>query len=261
MRVKDSKRNATQKIIDVLDCIAHGGNNKKVKDISEMLNMDRATVYRIVEQLEAENMLKVDSDTKRIKIGMKAFSIGMSFVNNGYAGEQIKYILAKTSEKMKMGIGCAVTDDEHLKKGIVYSLYEVTPQTENTFYNEEGRMYPVNDGVYGRVLLAFYQPEEDIEGIVRSLELKSHSYLSTVDVDVLLEEYREIREQGYAIAKVQDKYIGVGVPLKNGNGRVIGCVGATVMVENKQEEADAIQILKECAYNISALFPENMTII
>lgn len=265
MRPKENSLNATGKIIAVLECAANEGCNKKIKEISELLEMDRSTVYRLVEQLAEQKMLKINPDTKRVTVGVKAFQIGTSFLHNGIIGEQIKYLIAKTSEKYPMAIGCAATDEECIRKGQVFGLYEISTLTNIGFQYDEGRYYPINYGVYGRVLMANYEPREEMEKIVRSLKLEHYGGRSITDHDELLEEYDRIRSQNYAYCAgyISEGLGGVGAPVRNGAGRVIACIGAAVMDDtwDEQKKAEIIATIQECAGNVGILFPGDSGIV
>lgn len=251
------ERNAYEKIVGILECVAEKGYNKKVKEISEMVSINRTSVYRIVEELVKMDMLLMDPETKRITIGPKAYHIGASYLRNSSVNEEIRNILSRTAEQFHMAIGYCVASSS-ITQGKVLNMFEVVNYEERHLRYESGAYYPINRGVYGKTLAAFYEPRDEMERIVRSVPLTASTARSIVDPDVLLAEYEEIRRTGicYSSGENSEGYFGIGMPVRNAKSRVIGCVGAAVPLYRFEEEKKEIveRLVRECVGEIEKLY-------
>ncbi len=251
------ERNAYEKIVTILECVAEKGYNKKVKDISEMVSINRTSVYRIVEELAKMDMLLVNPETKRITIGPKAYHIGASYLRNSSVNEAIRSILSRTAERFHMAIGYCVAANS-ITQGKVLNVFEVVNYEDRHMRYESGAYYPINRGVYGKTLAAFYEPRDEMERIVRSVPLTATTSRSIVDPEELLAEYEKIRQRGicYSSAENSEGYFGIGMPVRTAEGVVAGCVGAAVPLYGFEEERKEIveRLVRECVGEIEKLY-------
>lgn len=233
--------NALEKAIAIMECIANEGNKKKVKEISDILGINRASVYRIIEQLEELGLVFVDSESKRISIGLKAYQIGNSYINNIPSAEQIKYVLWEAAKAYPMSIGYCVKNDE-IYKGRVQNIFEVSSLNEGEVKHQLGRYYPINRGAYGKTIMAFHEPQKEIKEILKTTPLYATTSKSITDVEPLLQEYKKIRKKGigYSYEDTLEGYVGVGMPVRDMNGKVIGCVASACFIYDWDSEKQKI---------------------
>jgi DNA-binding IclR family transcriptional regulator len=85
---------------------------------------------------------------------------------------------------------------------------------------------PLHACAPGKALLA-YQTESFIQSVLRQ-PLKAFTSQTQIDKDALLEELKEIRQQGYALNRGEYAgHIAVGVPLLRYPGRAVAAIGSS----------------------------------
>lgn len=221
------KLNSLGKTIAILEYIATVAESPKVKEIAEALDINRTTVYRIIEQLEEESMVKIDENSKKIQIGSKAYFIGNAFIRNDGISDGINQILKEIASKFPMAVGYSIADSS-IKQGKVLNLFEVSSLDEIKPSHVKGKYYPVNRGAYGKTLMAFHKPEGEIVEILENANLYSTTEYSKTDINELLNEFEEIRNNnfGYSYEDTLYGFIGIGRPVRNQYGEVVGCIAA-----------------------------------
>ena len=70
-----------RKGLRILDLFNQDHSGLRLKDISEKLDLDMMTAYRLVNTLVLEGYLGKDPDTKLLKLGSKAISLGYRAIN------------------------------------------------------------------------------------------------------------------------------------------------------------------------------------
>lgn len=120
-----------------------------------------------------------------------------------------------------------------------------------------GRSIPLNSGGTAMVLCAYQEPEA-IRKILESTELEKRTPFTIMDRDLLLEEYRKIREQGHA---VEDETFTLGeislaVPLFDKNNMVLSSLGISAPKHHLPEEKipEWLRVLKKSAAEITFSF-------
>jgi len=250
--------NATEKIVALLECVAGPGQNLKTSELAQMLGLDRATVYRLAGQLADLDMLSIDPDTRRVTIGSRAYHIGYAYIRNSDMAAKMYRCLALAAQEMPMLISLAIAD-RRISEGLVFDLFNITTLDRWGIRYEEGVYKPVNHDSHGRLLMAFHQPERDLEPIIRNLPLAAVSPKSITDADALLREYAAIRERGMAVSLgVSAEGInGLAIPVRGGSGRVIASVSADIPLDAWElgGQARLMDILSRCVRSIERLFP------
>ena len=250
--------NATEKIVALLECVAGPGQGLRAPELAQMLGLDRATVYRLAGQLADLDMLSIDPDTRRVTIGSRAYHIGYAYIRNSGMAAKMYRCLALAAQEMPMLISLAIAD-RRVSEGLVFDLFNITTLDRWGIRYEEGIYKPVNHDSHGRLLMAFHQPADELERIVRSLPLTAVSPKSITDADALLAEYAAIRERGAAVSlEVSAPGInGLAMPVRGGGGRVIASVAADIPAESWEGggQARLMDIVARCVQNIERLFP------
>lgn len=253
--------NATEKIVAILECVAGPGMNKKPAEIAALLDLDRATVYRLAGQLAELDMLYIHPDTRRISMGPRAYHIGYAYIRGSSVAARVHTYLEETARKMPMIISFAIAD-RRIREGLIFDLFNINTMDQWGVRYEEGIYKPVNHGSHGRVLMAFHQPEEEIERIIRSIPLAPVGRKSFTDPDLLLEEYALVRAEGMAVGcgvsmlGIND----IAIPVRTRDGRVIASVSADVAADRwgPAKKSLLINIVSDCVHKIERLFPDGV---
>jgi len=209
-----------KKAIVILELLSTPPYEYTVAVISKQTGINITTIYRIIAQLEEENLVAINAETKKYRIGSNAYHIGSSYIYRNNYMQSLEEIVHEISEKIKESVGIAIFD-----QGRIMSIIESEIHQPMKVNDIPGRYFPGNKGNYGKCIMAFQKPEYIEE------YLNTHTFEKTFPAvlttkEELLEEYAKIRERGYSesVDELAMEVVGVGVPLFDKNGQIWGCI-------------------------------------
>lgn len=221
-----------KKAILILEQLAEDPYEYTAQSLAQETGINITTIYRVIYQLEEENMVVMDRETRKYKVGPNAYHIGATYVYNNNCMKQIEYILMKLSEKTGESVGLAIQEQDK-----IISAIEIVGHSPMKIYDVPGRIYSPNKGNYGKCIMAF-QSQEYIEAY-----LDTHTFEKTFPAvltgkDELLAEYSKIRSQGYSESVDEQgmDVIGTGIPLFNHSGKIWGCIAIAFFREDGWEQ-------------------------
>ncbi|KAB3534365.1 IclR family transcriptional regulator [Alkaliphilus pronyensis] len=243
-----------QKAIAILKFLSYEPYHFTAIEISKGLNINRSTVHRMLATLMEEMMVLQNPITKKYKLGPLSYHIGASYLHNMKYVDEIHNIIDGIAEKLSLSVGYAVKEGNK-----IMTLYEVEDYVSVRMGYKPGSFYPINCGAYGKTIMAFHKPLDELRRIVYSTPLEKRSEKTITNPDKLLKEYEKIRMQGYSISNGENLKgaLGVGAPVKNSKGDVIACVAAAGIKASidqaRLKEIKAVVI--DGANKISSLIP------
>ncbi|HRZ89567.1 MAG TPA: IclR family transcriptional regulator C-terminal domain-containing protein, partial [Spirochaetia bacterium] len=107
----------------------------------------------------------------------------------------------------------------------IMSLIEIEVHQPMKLNDVPGRYYPPNKGNYGKVLMAYQDPEY-IERTLSGRVFEKTFYNTLTTKEELLAEYARIRDRGYSFSvdELGIDILGVGIPIFGEKGRIKACV-------------------------------------
>lgn len=229
------KVTAIEKTLFVLNEFTKKPYSYSAKELSEHLSFSKPTVHRILNILEKFHYVRRNY-TGQYTIGYKAYQVGLIYANNTDIFLEIGRIIDDVAQITGEQVGYAVLEGTD-----VVSIYESQVQDSRIRYIA-GRIYPINAGCYGKVLMAFSHPIEELREIVSNFKLEKVSPGAILDPKVLLCEYEKIISRGFADSEDEylDGTVGLGVPVFHSNGSIHGCISLGAIKskhfgENKEE--------------------------
>lgn len=219
----DSKLSSIEKTILILKRLANEPFEMTALELSNELKMNRSTVHRILKTLKDEMLVLQNPLSKKYTLGPAAYHIGIAYINNQNNSEQIRYILNQVAQDTKQSVGYAMLVGEK-----IINIYEIENYQPIKIGYRPGSFYPIHCGAYGKCIMAFFEPRKRLEEIVYSTHLDKKTQYTITDPEELLKEYERIRHMGYAISDEENLKgaVGIGAPVRNSKGKVIGCVAA-----------------------------------
>ncbi len=219
--------------------------------LSESLNLSRATVLRLCSTLVKYHFLKHDLLLKRYSLGVKLFELG-SIVYNSFslrrvASSHLIQLEAKLSTTVFLGI---IDNDE-----LLYIDKIDDPKHAITFTSRIGTRRTPYWGMVGAAIMAFL-PENEIERLLQKFPLKRTAKKSITNKEEFLEYLNKIRSQGFAYDDegTMDGVSGIAAPVYDLSGKVTSAVGIAFISSSVDPKAIK-KIIKEAvstARNISA---------
>ncbi|WZL72440.1 IclR family transcriptional regulator [Clostridiaceae bacterium 35-E11] len=243
-----------EKAMMVLKYLAKEPYQFTALELSKALQINRSTVHRILADLMKSMLVLQSPSTKKYKLGPMSYHIGAAYLHASNYSDEIAQIVDEAAKKLELSVGYAVIDD-----GNIITLYENEHYFGMSMGYKPGTLYPINCGAYGKTLMAFYEPYQELEKIVYTTKLEKRTENTITDPKVLLQEYAHIRERGYAISDGENikGAFGVGVPVRNSKNKVCACIGvACIKASITPEKLEFIKkVILDAANKISKLIP------
>jgi DNA-binding IclR family transcriptional regulator len=185
------KTNSVLKAIDILRILSEGLD--RISELSNKLNISKATTHRILKSLEMSRMVRQDPVTRRYYLGplildlaSKPIIAHQNLVVSAF--EDMKYLRDISRETVVL----------HIRIGIERICLEELQSFENIKYTAgKGFIAPIYTGSAGKVLLSELK-ENEIQLLARNLRLDALGPNTITDKQVLLKELEKVRRQGYA---------------------------------------------------------------
>lgn len=223
----------------ILERLARKPYEMTALQLAKELQINRSTIHRILNNLMERTVVVKDPNTRKYSVGPGAYRIGSGFLNKQPNIGSIKAELDKLAAKTKQSIGYAA-----LVQDRILSIFEVESYQPIQIGYRVGVDYPIHCGAYGKCIMAFYEPYERLEEIVYSAKLTKNTPNTITNPHDLLKEYEKIRENGYAISNEENVIglVGIGVPIRNFQNKVVACVAAKYIKGNVDEEKQKVII-------------------
>jgi DNA-binding IclR family transcriptional regulator len=235
--------------IQLLDCFTRETPELRLTDLSNALEMSKAQVLRIASTLEASGYLLRDPQTKRYRLGIRLFQLGMLVQQQidlrRIVHPYLEDLVARADESARLIVPY---DDGP----ICLDLVESSQRTR--VFAQLGQRMPWNAGTSPKVILA-YLPEADRERILCRDQFQRFTENTIVDPDALRQELAEVRQRGYHIGRrdLDKDATGISAPLFNHDEAIVGAINISVPVSrlSDQRVAELLQLVTTAAHEIS----------
>ncbi|MBS4536663.1 IclR family transcriptional regulator [Clostridium sp. D2Q-14] len=221
----NNKLSSIEKALLVLNQLSEPPFEYKAMDLANILEMNRATVHRILNTLLEKDFVIKDKNNKEYRLGPKVYKLGSVYLSNFNYGNKIEEILNEIAEKTKESVGVGIRDNEK-----IISLYEIEIHQPLKMNYRPGIFYPMNRGCYGKCLMAYYD-QDKVEKLLEKKEFEKVAKNTLITKEEILLEYENIRNQGYvtSIEETFEYAIGVGIPIFNRHNEVTTCVAVSFL--------------------------------
>lgn len=211
---------AVTRAIAILRLLSRSRTPQGLKAIAESLDLVPSTALHIVRALVAEDLLQVDPQTKRYRLGVGMLPLARAVLENGDFPSLVRPKLDDLSSRYGvMAIGVEVPDLDNM---IVVSL--ARSQAPLRLHVDVGSRFPALISATGRCVAAFSgQPWKEIEKRFRLLR-----WHNAPNYDTWRKEVDQTRRQGFSIDR--GNYIAgvtiVAVPVLNSRGTISHTIAA-----------------------------------
>lgn len=208
-------RSTADKVLDVLLLFQESWPELSAEEICELIDAPRSTTYRYIRILRNKGFLE-KSSTGGFRLGPSLLQLGRmarSTLDIGDIALPVMDELARQSREtvlLTRLFGSSAVCVERIEG----------PQTVRISF-EIGQVQPLHGGASSKILLAYV--DEDKWDQYLSLPLERFTEYTITDVDMLKEQLRQIRRQGYCVSEseVDLGARSVAVPIKSTRRRVI----------------------------------------
>ncbi|MET0678393.1 MAG: IclR family transcriptional regulator [Bradyrhizobium sp.] len=205
---------AVTRAVAILRLLSRSRTPQSLKTIAESLELVPSTALHIVRALVAEDLLQVDPQTKRYRLGVGMLPLARAVLDNADFPSMVRPQLDELSRTYGvMAIGVEVPDLDNM---IVVAL--ARSEAPVRLHVDVGSRFPALISATGRCVAAFSgQPAKEIEKRFRLLR-----WHNAPTYENWRKEVDQVRKQGFSIDR--GNYIAgvtiVAVPVLNGEGTI-----------------------------------------
>lgn len=186
-------------------------------EISKLTGINMTSTYRFVNTFVELGYLQKHPETKKLKLGPKAISLGHSFLRGFDFLQMVKPIVDEHCSQYQITIDVALRDVESLF--IIYrrEIRNALPYQLPTVIKN------LNSTALGKAVLAFL-PEQEMTQIIQTLPFEHKTNRTIVDKEQLHTELKIIKKRGYSLNDEEfvPGLIALGAPLINTNSATVG---------------------------------------
>ncbi len=206
------------KVLDVLLLFQESWPELTAEEICELIDAPRSTTYRYIRILRDKGFLE-KSATRGFRLGPRLLQLGRIARSrldiSDIALPVMEDIARQTRETVLLTrlFGSNAVCVERIEG----------PQTVRISF-EVGQIQPLHGGASSKILLAYVNDDEWDEHL--TLPLERFTEYTVTDPDVLKEQLREIRRQGYCVSEseVDLGARAVAVPIADARGRTVAAL-------------------------------------
>jgi len=211
------------KALFVLDRVAEHSDPMRFADLQRVCGFPKATLHRLLRQLEHEGMLIQDPKSQRYRLGMRLIRLAHAAWESASLAQIAQPFLDNLSTDLGMTVHLAC-----LENGQVLYLDKKNASNSVQMFSRPGRIGPAYCTGVGKAMLAFL-PQDDLERALDRQAFHQHTPKTLTTRDALCADLTRIRERGYSFDDEEHEpaIICLAVPIRSHQGGVIGGLSIT----------------------------------
>lgn len=238
-----------RRAIDILMCFSHEEPELSIGEISRRLNIHKSVVSRLVTTLCAKRMLQKDPKTRKVSIGVGAFTLGALFIKRVPLEQYASANLSRLVETIQHSCHVAVLDGHRL---LTIASAETRKTLRVILRTGEHRYLHATAG--GKLLLALHPGL--LEAVAESTGFPAITTKTITSLAKLKKEIAGIRETGFAW-NFEESTRGAGAcaaPIFDASGQIAGVISAVYPLSavSKTDFAAISDKTREAGRQISA---------
>ncbi len=228
--------------------------------ISNELNMNNSTVFRILKTLESYSFVTLDDKTKEYRLGLRCLELAGDYYDRDdlrrIAIDELKQLRDATGESVHLGI---LDNMEVLYIEKLQGLHAI-----GLMASALGRRSPTYCTGLGKVLIA-YEDHEKVYSYFNQHKMERYTSSTIQTVDDLISQLEIIKKDGYALdlEEHEPEVYCVGAPIIDGDGKVIAALsvsGPRSRMAEIQDDRKLIDITINAAQKISKKLQDQISV-
>lgn len=236
------------KIIELLE----NDNNLKLQDISNMLNINKSTVYRFISVMLKYNLVKKNEENGKYSLGLRFLNIATKIIDS----IDIREIAHPYLTELEKITGEAIHLTTFDGKNVVY-IDKIESEKPIRMYSKIGNIAPMHCTAVGKVILTF-QKKEKINEIIKKIKFIRYTKNTITDEKRLRNCLEEIRKRGYAVddSEYEEAICCIAAPIRDYSKRVNSAVSISAVV-SRMNFSDLLSF-KDVLLEKSSLISESL---
>jgi DNA-binding IclR family transcriptional regulator len=245
-----------EKAFEILELFDEKGKTLSITQISDSLNFNKPSTFRILKNLENAGYLEREQEHSKFRLGPKLYYLGHLAEPHGKIRRIARPFLEKLHGSCNETVHLAVLNGED-------ALYLDKIEGTKTIrvISQIGAKLPAHCSGVGKVLLAGLSSER-LERVVRARGLPRFTRNTITDLEKLKAELEVVKKRGYAVdnEEIEEGLKCVAAPLRDINGEVLAAISISVPAERfGRDRTKFLAGVRKIAEEISAVLCDQKT--
>jgi DNA-binding IclR family transcriptional regulator len=222
---------SVERVMRMLDMFETEGPELRLTDLSDRLGISKPQALRMASTLEQGGYLARDPETKRYRLGLRLFMLGLEVERQMDLRRVARPVLRDLASETGETVGLFIPD----RSGPV-CVDVIISQHGLRVFAQQGRRMPWNAGASAKVILAFLS-EDDQEQILTAAPFKRYTDATITDPQELKMVLYSIRANGFYIGTqdLDPGIIGIASPVLDHRGTVAGAIAVSAPASRMTE--------------------------
>ena len=241
---------AIDRALSVLFAFTPEQPTQRVPDLTRLLDLNKSTVYRLLQALGAVDLVRRDEESGAYRLGPAVLDLASCFLSTIDLGVEARPILQAFAIEHGESVNMAVIDGTDAVR-----VDNVRGSKMPQLVSSLGLRIPIYCSAAGKALV-FDHTDEQLHALLRRSNLQQLTEHTIVDADSFVQRLHRERKQGWALND-EESEIGmrvIGVPIRDHANVIVAAVSVsapTFRLSNKAIPALA-QAVCQMAAKISA---------
>lgn len=231
-----SSNQTAEKVLQVLEVLAHQSQPVKLIDLSRMLGMNTSTLYRFLTALQNTGYVMQQAETGKYALNLKICYLAGK-VRESYSIASILHPIVDSASALFNESAHLSQEDNGM---IVYMDNVVGASQILTTQHYIGKTAPIHCTGVGKLFLLEYT-DQQLDRLIAEKGLPRYTQHTLTTKEALVRELEQVRSSGYAFDN-EECEIGVrcvAVPIRDYTGRIVA--GLSVSGPTSRLTDDCIQ--------------------
>jgi DNA-binding IclR family transcriptional regulator len=210
--------------LSVLSAFSEEQPALSLTDISQRLQLNKTTTFRLLCTLESLGYLERDVQTKRYRPALEVLRLGFVVLNSLEVRQVAAAYLRQLVEEVQETVNLAVLDNHE-----VICIDRVGSKHLVNVHRPVGSRLPAHCTSMGKALLAFLPPEQLAEVLADTTWIR-HTETTIVTPETLKENLALVQQRGFADSdgEMFPELRDVSAPIRQHDGQVVASVNISV---------------------------------
>ena len=168
-------------------------NSASITELAEALGVDKSTASRLAETLRKRDMVRVDPETKKFRLGFRILHLGEALKDD--------LNVIAIARPMLLSLSAQINESVHFcayNNNCVYVMDQVRSSKNYALSATVGMIEPLHCSSVGKCILAYRRPDT-IRALLEDYTFTKYTDKTIVNKEELLAHLETIRQAGYAL--------------------------------------------------------------
>jgi IclR family KDG regulon transcriptional repressor len=245
----DNTVKSVDRALQILKLVARKKEGSGVTELSNGVDINKSSVYRILSTLVKHRLVEQDPSTEKYKLGYGLLELSTRLLESIDLRTEAYPFLRELEKETNEVIHLVVYD-----QGKVVYIEKLEGTETLRMHSQMGRRAPVHCTAVGKAILA-YLPTEQVYDILNHHGMSRHTPKTITELDPLMEQLQEVRERGFALDNEENEMgiICVAAPIFDHRAKAFAAISVSgpIMRMSDERQGQLIDLVKETSVKIS----------